>query len=404
MRPACCRAALLAAGLAAGAGAAEAQETVAAPHVAPTVFGVGGEFTAALSGPDRTAWFNYTDYDLDVLRIARLRLFGEWRPTRRWSVVGELRTENADTLTAAALYARWQVHDAPGLVVQVGRIPPVIGAFARHAYGRDNLVIGLPLAYQYLTSLRADALPSTIDELLRMRGRGWRPAYQVGASTDASGIPLISGSRWDTGVSTTWTHGRVQAAGAWTLGAPGVPVVRDRNRGRQASARLGAELPAGLAVGISAARGDWIDDEVRQLIPGGRNRPAAESVAGVDAEFGAGRWLVRHEWWQASYDVPLAADLSNLRLRARAGFVEARYRFHARWQVAARAERLAFSRVSDAQTAATSWDGDVNRLEVVLGLRASRRTEVRFGYQQNWRTAGRVRVGRYPTLAFIYWF
>jgi len=36
----------------------------------------------------------------------------------------------------------------------------VIGAFARQAYGRDNLVIGTPLAYQYLTSLRPDALPA----------------------------------------------------------------------------------------------------------------------------------------------------------------------------------------------------------------------------------------------------
>src|SRR5438445_5776950 len=44
--------------------------------------------------------------------------------------------------------------------VQIGRIPPTFGAFARRTYANDNPLIGYPLAYQYLTSLRADALRS----------------------------------------------------------------------------------------------------------------------------------------------------------------------------------------------------------------------------------------------------
>ena len=51
--------------------------------------------------------------------------------------------------------------------IQAGRIPPTFGAFGRHAYGTDNPVIGYPLAYQYLTSLRTDAVPETADDLLR---------------------------------------------------------------------------------------------------------------------------------------------------------------------------------------------------------------------------------------------
>ena len=57
--------------------------------------------------------------------------------------------------------------------IQVGRVPPTFGAFARRTYASDNPLIGYPLAYQYLTSMRADALPANADELLRMRGRGW---------------------------------------------------------------------------------------------------------------------------------------------------------------------------------------------------------------------------------------
>ena len=38
--------------------------------------------------------------------------------------------------------------------IQVGRVPPTFGAFARRTYATDNPLIGYPLAYQYLTSLR----------------------------------------------------------------------------------------------------------------------------------------------------------------------------------------------------------------------------------------------------------
>ena len=64
--------------------------------------------------------------------------------------------------------------------MQIGRIPPTFGAFTRRAYSRDNPLIGYPLAYQYLTSLRADAVPASADELLRMRGRGWLTEFSIG--------------------------------------------------------------------------------------------------------------------------------------------------------------------------------------------------------------------------------
>ena len=67
-------------------------------------------------------------------------------------------------------------------------------------YAADNPLIGYPLAYQYLTSLRADALPANADELLRMRGRGWLSNFSVGNWRPARGVPLVSAFRWDTGV------------------------------------------------------------------------------------------------------------------------------------------------------------------------------------------------------------
>ena len=62
--------------------------------------------------------------------------------------------------------------------------PPSFGAFGRRAYNADNPLIGYPLAYQYLTSLRADAIPATADDLLRMRGA--RLAVELSRSATTS--------------------------------------------------------------------------------------------------------------------------------------------------------------------------------------------------------------------------
>ena len=51
----------------------------------------GGELAGALSPKDDDAFFNYTDYERDALRIARLRIFGQWQIARPLALVGEAR-------------------------------------------------------------------------------------------------------------------------------------------------------------------------------------------------------------------------------------------------------------------------------------------------------------------------
>ncbi len=248
----------------------------------------GGELAGMLSPRDDEAFFNYTDYERDALRMARLRLFGQWRVVQPVSVIAEVRTENADALEVAALYVRWRPLRSQEFDIQAGRIPSVIGSFPRRAYGRDNLVVGLPLAYQYLTSLRPDALPATADDLLRMRGRGWRPAYPIGSQAIEPGVPLVSATRWDTGVEARWRTGLVEVAGAVTRGAPAVPVVRETNDGYQWSGRVAVHVPAGLIVGVSAARATWIENDVLTLLPDTQRDDAEQALIGADLELGAG--------------------------------------------------------------------------------------------------------------------
>jgi hypothetical protein len=370
------------------------------PHVS-----FGGD-VAVIAGPqDDDAFFNYTDYRRNALRQLRVRIFGEWRMGGRLSLVGEIKSEDARAVDAAAVYLRWQPLAGRDFYVQAGRIPPVTGAFARRAYGRDNAVLGLPLAYQYLTSLRPDALPLTTADLLRMRGRGWQPSYPLGETATAPGIPLSSVAKWDTGVEAAWRHDRVELSAALTRGSPSVPVVRETNGGLTWSSRAALSWPFGLTAGVSAARGRWLDDAAVDLLPEGRSRPGSQSLIGVDAEFGRSGWLVRTEWMRTVFEIPIVLDADPaVRLSAWAAFAEGRYRLHPRWQVGGRIERLTFGRVRDINGVMRQWDGPVDRVEGTVGFRASRHIELRGGWQYNWRDAGRVAERGYPTCGLLYWF
>jgi hypothetical protein len=166
---------------------------------------IGGEVSASAStNPDDPGWFNYTDYEHNALRLFRLGFSADVRLGSRVSVLGEFRTDNWDDFGPYALYARIRPWVDREFDIQIGRIPPTFGAFARRNYaGTDNPVIGYPLAYQYLTSLRSDAVPASADDLLRMRGRGWQPSYPVGSGALRRGCRRLVDLIWRTASRTT---------------------------------------------------------------------------------------------------------------------------------------------------------------------------------------------------------
>jgi hypothetical protein len=402
----CARAVLLAmAGCLWAAGAAA--QLPDAPYVADEGrLTVGGELSVTASPSDSVAFFNYTDYQHDSLRTVRGRLLGQWQPVSRLALLGELRFENTDTIEAAALYVRWRPWLHRSLDIQAGRIPPVIGAFTRHAYGRDNLVIGVPLAYQYLTSLRPDALPATPDDVLRMRARGWQPSFPIGSQDKGPGLPLITAFHWDTGVEAHWTGGRLDVAAAVTRGSPALAVLRGNHDGPEVSGRAAVTAAPGLTLGLSAARGHWINSPVLYRVPDISRGQTAQSIVGADLEYGLGRVLLRAEWLRSAFDLPPLTPPLDGPLVAQSGFVEGRYRLRPRWQASGRVERLTFSPITGTlnRGTPTPWDAPVTRVEAVLGFRAARNLEVRAGWQENWRDAGRVLQRGYPALQVLYWF
>ena len=158
------------------AGAAIAGGTL---HGGARTLSVGGEITVTAGSRDDSAFFNYTDYEHNALRTFRVSLSAMWQPARWLAIVAELRSEDAQRVRRTPLRAGAAVADR-AIEIQAGRIPPVFGAFGRRTYANDNPFIGYPLGYQYLTSLRSDAVPATADDLLLMRARGWRASYPIG--------------------------------------------------------------------------------------------------------------------------------------------------------------------------------------------------------------------------------
>jgi hypothetical protein len=370
---------------------------------------VGGAVTATVGSRDDIAFFNYTDYEHNALRMLRVSLSGMWRPAPQLAFLTEVRSEDAEHAIPYALYVRVRPWKRRAFDVQAGRIPPVFGAFVRRSYGADNPLIGYPLAYQYLTSIRSDAVPFTADDLLAMRARGWRASYPVGMTAPGPGVPLVSAYRWDTGVQARATGARAEAAIAVTSGTLANPRVDDDNRGKQVSGRVAWKPVVGLVLGASAARGQFLTTTLEDgLAALTTPQPHAQRALGLDAEYSRGYWIVRGEAIESRWNLPgLAAPWIDAPLWARAGFVETRYRITPRFFAAARADRLTFSKIQGQRLFAgvpTPWDAPVTRVEAGGGVYLQRNLTLRAVVQRNWRDAGRVKTRTFLSAQIAYWF
>jgi hypothetical protein len=370
---------------------------------------IGGEITVTAGGRDDVAFFNYTDYEHNALQMFRLALSGMWRPTGRLAFLTELRSEDAQRVIPYALYVRVRPWKDRPIAIQAGRIPPVFGAFARRSYGANNPLIGYPLAYQYLTSIRPDAVPATADDLLLMRARGWRASYPIGELAPGPGVPLISAYRWDTGVQVHAATDRVEGAMAVTTGTLSNPRVADDNDGPQVSGRVAWKPVVGLVLGASAAQGAFLTEAIEDAVAARNGRETHRQRAlGIDAEYSRGYWIVRGEMIHSQWNLPaLAAPLIDGPLGSTAGFVETQYRITPRLFAAARADRLTFSRIRGQRLFGgepTPWDAPVTRLEAGGGFYLQRNLTLRGVVQRNWRDAGRVHNRTYVSGQLAYWF
>ena len=363
---------------------------------------LGGEASGTFSGPDR-AYFNYTDYERSNLRLFRLNLDAEVKAGPHVAFVGEVRTDNLDSPRPYALYLRLHPWTDRSFDVQAGRIPPVFGSYARRRYAADNPLPGMPLAYQYLTTLRPDALPSSANELFSRQGSGWLVRYPIGEQTAAPGMPLVNAERWDVGVEVRVGSEPLELTAALTQGTLSHPRVKDDNDGKQVSVRLGWRPVIGLALGASGARGEYVAREARDALPPADRRPLRQHAAGLDAEYAAGYWILRAEAVWSGWDVPPLAGTANDRLDALGLMLEARYKVAPGFYLAGRADHLGFSHLETASRS-SPWDAPVTRIEIGAGYSVLRNLLLKLAFQHNARESGRIRGRDFLAGQVVLWF
>jgi hypothetical protein len=360
---------------------------------------------SASTNPDNVGWFNYTDYEYNALRLVRMGMTADIKANEHFAVLFDLRSENVERPRAFALYARVRPWRSRSIVVQAGRIPPVFGTFGRRAYAVDNPVIGYPLAYQYLSSLRADAIPGSAADLLTMRTRGWLADYPLGNRTPSPGVPLVNAFRWDTGVEVHVGDGPVEANVALTNGTLSNPRIADDNGGKQISARVAARPIVGLVAGVSVARGTFLARSVENVLPASvAAHDYTQRAWGFDAEYSRGYWLLRAEAIASRWQIPaIAAPFIDHPLDARSLMIEGRYKILPGVFAAARADRLTFSDVTGLR-GTFPWDAPVRRIEAGGGVYLQRNAVLKLTYQRNSRDGGRIRTLNIGAAQLQVWF
>ena len=365
---------------------------------------LGGDLSVTM-GPSDPGYFNYTDYEQSMLRLFRGDLAASIKIGDRVTVLGALRAENGGRLRAQAMYVRVRPWTERRFDIQAGRIPPTFGAFSRRAYAADNPLIGVPIAYQYLTSLRRDSLPADADELLRKRGQGSHLRFSVGNDDIEHGVAIASPSSWDTGVQLHSETTAVEATLSVTAGALSYPIWRDDNDRKRVAGRVAARPVIGLVIGASGSRGPFLSRSVaRGALGEDREGEFTQTAWGADIEYSRDHYLLRAETLVSDWTIPLAsAPAARMPLRATATSVEAKYKIAPGFYAAARFDRLGFSEIAGSQGLET-WDAPVTRTEIGGGYSLQRNLLLKLAYQYNVRDAGPVDRLNLVAAQLHFWF
>ncbi len=327
---------------------------------------LGGEVSGSLA-PEDKGFFNYTDYEANTLRLFRIEVLAEAQLHSKAALLFDARMDNLQTPRVYALYLRLRPWSSRDFDVQLGLVPPVFGSFPRRRYAFDNPLPSLPLVYQYLTTIREDALPRNAEEVVAQRGRGWLVRYPIGDTSFGPGRPLVNAERWDAGIQARIGLRPVSLALAVTQGTLSHPTVEDDNGGKQISGRLAWMPGPSFTAGLSASSGDFVADEARDELPGGGPGKYRQQALGLDLEWARGHLILRGEAVFSSWHLP-AVDATRIEepLDALGAFVEARYKLRPGFYVASRVERLAMAEIGS-NLGYLSWDADVTRFELGVG-------------------------------------
>ena len=230
--------------------------------------------------------------------LARLRLWGAFEPARGWVIYaqGEGRAGSALPVTDSARFYgdQFGVRYAPSraLVIDAGRLPPIVGTFAPRQFSTRNPLIGTPDGYSL-------EYPMAVEVSGELRHFDYRAAMVSLPASHMNYVPMPTP--------------RLRPA----IGAGFTPMT-------------------GLRFGGSYTVGPYLNNSYSDAALGGvRWSEYHQRVVAADLAFARGYLETHAEYARGSYDVPRSANP----IVGETYYGEAKYTLSPRFFIAGRAER-----------------------------------------------------------------
>ncbi len=281
---------------------------------------------------------------------------------------------------------------------KIGFIPSPFGNYGlRSTYFNLNPVIGVPLMWQYKTSMihsatvvdRQGTLADANREILSRRTE-ISGSYVTGGKP---GTPVAYDACWDTGIEVNGSTDRFEYAAALTNNSLSNPARASGNDGYQGILKLGASPVMGLRTGVSGAMGAylttispsadslWITEEEIDAIHNVES--FHQRALGWYGEYLFGKFEIFSEWVYSEWDVP---GLNEETLFAHSGYLDIRWNLLPSWYVAGRVDYMDFSEIENTWSESPlpreeKWDIPLMRIEPALAWRFRREGMVKLVYQ-----------------------
>jgi hypothetical protein len=307
-----------------------------------------------------------------------LRLFGDVDVSERVQVFSQVVLRDATQPYVDGAYVMFTPSADHDLHLLAGKIPWLIGTYAPRTYSNKNPLIGAPLMYQARTTLVWYDLVPNPDALLATAGTG-HVGVDYHGYTEGMGMTLVDDSYWDVGVTLTGSARPLEYAAGVVSGTPGWgSTSRDENSGKSVLARLGLAPSAGLRVGVSAAYGPYLIQELSAYLPPGRSvNDYHQKIGMADLEWSFGRVETHAEAARNIWETPTVGKLA-----VDSGYLELRYAMGFGLYLAGRFDAMRFGDVAGSDGVTRRWDSDLTRIETGAGFRIDRHSLAKVVYQR----------------------
>ena len=254
------------------------------------------------------------------------------------------------------------------LQVQAGQFVPIMGNFLNRQDNWDTGLISYPMLYEQVTSVSDQTVPVNSAAFAARRNVSdfpnkvnWLPAYWAQLYT--RGVTVF-GNKDDWDYSLNYTNRAPSSRGiTWEENDWGDP---------SWMGSLGYRMNPSWRLGVTGTVGPYLQDVAAPALPLGREvGDYLQRNLGIDLSYKHRHWQIWAELVHTSFEVPNVRDDAEFW----SYFIEARYDFRPQWWVSARWNHQIYEKVDGRK-----WDNEHRRIDLGLGHRLGRNTQVKLQY------------------------